>query len=612
MNLFSKIPLTVRKRLYTLAELMLPVITIAGCFFMLEYSVVASTKSIWAHFAGFSARNILLNLLTLAAVWAGILVFSNRIWLSCLLTSGIAGILAAVNYYVIRFHGMPLSFLLIKNAKTAMNVISSYQISINIYIVKILLIAAVLTGFSLLLRRYSKHPKRSAKQILLRDALLLLFCFWTFHWGYFSGTPVKPVNTITWSWQEAYYQYGYIPCTMETFFRSINTVTRPDGYSHDRIGQIPLPQTGSDGAESRPDIILVLNESFYDLRQITDLQADNPFLNHIEGMENTLSGYAVVPNSGGGTNVSEYELLTSNSMQLMPGVTPFNTLDLSGANSIVSHLENLGYYTAAAHCMTGSNYSRSVGYEALGFDAYYFENDFYIWENLPGRVYNSDRSCYENVISWYELMPEEQPRFVYLLTIQNHGDWDHCPDENDRIHAQTDYGELDSIVDEYLTCMDYSDEAFLSFTEYFSTTERPVIICMLGDHSPSFAPSIADPALSSDEQALLLRSVPMVIWANFALEEQDLGTVSMNYVVPMLLDAANVERSPYYDYMLNMKQYVPVVSSFGKYYDSDGTQYDYKTDDSAPFENLVNDYFFLEYHNIQADTNRDLYQPYPG
>ena len=135
---------------------------------------------------------------------------------------------------------------------------------------------------------------------------------------------------------------------------------------------------------------------------------------------------------------------------------------------------------------------------------------------------------------------------------------------------------------------------------------------MLGDHSPSFAPSIADPALSSDEQALLLRSVPMVIWANFALEEQDLGTVSMNYVVPMLLDAANVERSPYYDYMLNMKQYVPVVSSFGKYYDSDGTQYDYKTDDSAPFENLVNDYFFLEYHNIQADTNRDLYQPYPG
>ena len=48
-------------------------------------------------------------------------------------------------------------------------------------------------------------------------------------------------------------------------------------------------------------------------------------------------------------NSTEYEMLTSNSLILMPSITPFNWLNLYNANSVVSYLKGLGYTTMAAH-----------------------------------------------------------------------------------------------------------------------------------------------------------------------------------------------------------------------------------------------------------------------
>lgn len=62
---------------------------------------------------------------------------------------------------------------------------------------------------------------------------------------------------------------------------------------------------------------------------------------NIHQMENLIQGQVVVPVAGGGTNKSEYELLTSNSMELMntSSTDPFNILKLKNANSVVSILK---------------------------------------------------------------------------------------------------------------------------------------------------------------------------------------------------------------------------------------------------------------------------------
>lgn len=88
---------------------------------------------------------------------------------------------------------------------------------------------------------------------------------------------------------------------------------------------------------------------------------------------------------GGGTNSSEYEMLSSNSLMLMPSITPFNWLNLHKANSLVSNLKDLGYATLAAHPYTNSNYRRDSAWLTLGFDETHFQDDFPTKETYGSR-----------------------------------------------------------------------------------------------------------------------------------------------------------------------------------------------------------------------------------
>lgn len=360
-----------------------------------------------------------------------------------------------------------------------------------------------------------------------------------------------------------------------------------------------------------PDILLILNESFYDVGQITDIKTDIPYLNHVSSIENTLTGYAITPSIGGGTNSSEYELLTSNSLQLMPGITPFNTLDLYNATSIVSHLDSLGYSSIASHPQDSSNYSRAQGYPALGFDSSFFISDFNNVEFYHDRNwYETDESIYKNMIKWYEDTAEQSPHFQYMLTIQNHGNWEFNDPKYDLVHVQDDYGEFTEPLNEYLTGIHLSDVAFKNLTDYFSSVDRPVIICMVGDHAPNFASSIIDSKYSEEEKQLLLRKVPLVIWANFPLKDIELGTISMNYVVPTVLDLAQTDLTPYYSYLLHTKESVPIISSYGYYFDNDGNSYKYAEDSGCEFEHIVDNYFYLEYNNLHSSKIPELFIPY--
>ena len=76
---------------------------------------------------------------------------------------------------------------------------------------------------------------------------------------------------------------------------------------------------------------------------MTDLQADTDIMPVTKNLPNSVYGHTISPHVGGGTNSTEYEMLTSNSLILMPSITPFNWLNLYNANSVVSYLKGLGY-----------------------------------------------------------------------------------------------------------------------------------------------------------------------------------------------------------------------------------------------------------------------------
>ena len=547
---------------------------------------------------------LLLNLATLLALRSLFQLICARGWLSDLLLILLSTTVATVNHYVIRFKGSPLSFLELRNLGTALNVIGGYRIPITKTVISIWVLGA--TGIILAAFRRKLHRPTALPRYLQRASLLLVILL-TLEVGYFGDTPLKPNQTVGWLWREAYDQYGYAPCTVESFATLFHTVVEPVGYDATAMNEMECPPQSST-ANNRPDIILILNESFYDLSLITDLNVDSDYLQSFRRRD-VYTGYGVVPAYGGGTNSSEYELLTSNSMALLPGVTPFNILDLTHANSIVSHLSALGYDTLGCHSESGENYFRSRAYPALGFDRIYFDEDFTNKRYYHDRYYESDESLYDNLIAWYDEMPQG-PRFLYLLTIQNHGSWDQNPPSADTVHAASDYGEYDDEVDEYLTGISQSDAALQRLMEHFERTDRQVILCMAGDHCPNFADQITDDRHHTESPQLLYRSTPLLIWANYNLKKETkaLGSMSLNFVVPTLLELAGIPLSPYYQTILELKKQAPVLTSYGTCTDPNGKELPLTKE--LPFIHAVQNYFHWEYNNLSDHRRQILFAPY--
>lgn len=588
---------------YKVSSTLIILITIFICFIQLEFSTTSSL----VHALSIEFKYIFLNMLTIGTILCIFYLLCNKIYFACLLCSIFCSLISIVNYYVIKYHALPLSFLEIKNFTTALNVISGYKISLDRIVFTLVFCMLVNIVICFLFRTLEPKTKYTYKA-LIKNITLFLSLVVSVYLCYFSPISLKPIKTITWSWNEAYYKYGYVACTIESSIQAIHPFNKPNGYSETALNDIAINNKNTESFLN-PDIILILNETFYDPGIITDLKTDVPYLENIYTLDNTITGYAIVP-AKGSTNSSEYELLTSNSLHLMPGITPFNTLDLTTANSIVSHLNALGYNTTGSHPEPGLNYSRSRGYENLGFKQIHFDVNFIDLEFYGTRHFDTDASVYKNLIRWYEEESSDAPQFHYLLTIQNHGAYEGNPPEMDTIHVLNDYGKYTEQMNEFLSCIKLSDDAFLELTQYFSDVERPVIICMMGDHLPNFASDIIDPTYSEEEANLLLRKVPLVIWANYKIKDINIDTISMNYVVPTLLELAEVKLSPYYQYMLDLREDIPILTSYGDYYDADGNLYKYNIKYNSSYEEAINNYFYLEYNNLQKKRIQPLFDPF--
>lgn len=571
-----------------------------------------------------------LNAFTAFCLTLVLFAFIGRWSLATGISGGVFTLLAIVNYYTRDLHGTALMPQDILNIGTAAAVMGSYTLRITqtvITIVALLLpVLAISVAQRFLAYGRGKPPKISWKRRLARWAGCFVGIFVILYVGYFAPFAIKPKQTYGWAWQLTYYKYGYLAGTIESAGLLMNPIVEPDNYSDEAAdeaaaradGYTPAVETVSE--QEYPDIVLILSESFYDFDLVTDLQTDVEVMSVTKNLENSIYGHTVSPQVGGGTNSSEYEMLTSNSLMLMPSITPFNWLNLYGADSIVSYLEDLGYSTMAAHPYTNLNYRRNSAWLALGFDQVYFEDSFPTKEYYGNRPYQTDSATYKDLEAMYESMPEDQPRFTFLVSIQSHGDYDMNDPELDLVHAATDYGEYDEVMDEYLSCMYLTDQAFGELTDYFTQvyeeTGRKVIVAMAGDHAPSFVDHVADKTIASENDLQILeRSTPFIIWANYPLEnagetnENDpLNRMDLCMFAPAVAEQAGLPLTDYYEYLLAMQDDVTVMTAGNDYMDANGVTHVYGENETN--DDWVHGYFALEYNNIgtHAKKNDSLFK----
>lgn len=553
----------------------------------------------------------LLGTLMLFLLFSAISFSARRPFLMAGVVAGLFTIAALINYYELKLHGTVLTVQDIHNVTTAMRALPSYRLQISPTVGSIIMSFAVL--FLSLAVIYSKGISFSADRKAGAWPLVSLICL--SYLLFFS--PFAPIRSVDWSWEIRYYVDSMPVGVMENISKSLKGITKPDGYDVKEIEEI----TGLEAkAENKPDIIVILNETYYDMDHLVDFKTDVSYMENYDRLD-AYKGYAAVPMVGGGTDASEYELLASNSMTILNTATPFNDMNLEGSKNITEYLKKLGYATMAAHSETAGNYHRGEAWKALGFDKTYFNVDFTDLEFYEQRYRASDSSLFKNFKRFYEDMPENQPRFAYLLTIQNHGDWNSNSPDKDTVHIQDGNGlsGYEQQINEYLTCIQQTDGFIGEMINYFSCLDRDVIVYMVGDHGPSLLKEWDLGA--SDDIYLKKRQVPYFIWSNQGTEGFDLPknrNIDMCALTPFALKAAGLPLSPYYAQLIHLSENVQCITGMiipGKGKDSVITYIDiagqiqdiYGCTEEA---SLVRQYFYMEYNRMLKDGRMDqLFDP---
>lgn len=560
-------------------------------FLMLEYGAVGSLSSILQRSpASILANCFILGLLNLILV----LVFQK--WHISLLVSAILTSLWGIaDYYTILFHGSPLYLSEFANARTAAHVALQYHYRLSGQVVCIL----ALLAFSLILI----HEKRESlevslpfwRKLVLRVIAMAVILGASFFLSKQSISLIRPWMP----WNVAIEESGFLVCTIRDTVQRMDPIVRPEEYDE---GQ--LPQTLEllyPEQREYPDIILVLNETLCDLSLYTEMNANRDCLDAFFGIEGASYGWAAAPNIGGGTNNSEFELLCSKSMYLLKAMAPFTFLDqdVLERNTIQVLLDN-GYSSAAMHCERAENYSRDRAYPAMGFQNVLLGSESFSNRERYGNRNWLDSGNYADMELIYQQMGEG-PRFVYLLTFQNHGGYEQNDASLDTVHVQNDFGSLTDDVDEYLSSLELSAQAFRELTEHYTESDRKVIICMVGDHAPSFITSLpAKSGMTFEESEIAKRLVPYVIWSNYGAEIPSYSEyASMVDLLPMVMEAAGLPLPPFYRYILDLHEDYPVRTANGLYMDAEGN-YGSIFDDPQARERM-SIYYNMEYNSLTTD-----------
>lgn len=571
----------------------------AAQYVMLEYSCNRG-KTIGECLAGKDDKFVLLNILALFVLTLIIRLIAGKWGRTLMISSALITIWSIANYFTLLYHGAPLFPSELMSAGTAMEVMGDYSYEIDHIVKRLIITGAILLVISAV---FTFLERKGRSYTVFRTILTAAGIFAGSAVLYnmlFSPTKILPGVIVGWKWEEGVDKFGFVVTAMDNAEKIIHAITEPEGYSAEKVREYECEGVAAAVTEY-PDIILILNESYYNMDNFVKTGADADYMEGFYGHDNAIYGYSAVSHVGGGTNNSEFELFTGNSMALLNSYAPFNYYNFSTyKDDFVHYLKELGYSTTAMHQSRAENYKRNIVYPQLGFDEVVLgKESFEHSEFKYGKRKVTDSNNYKDLFDHYNAQGDG-PRFMYLLTMQNHGGYEKNDDDLDVVHVSEDFGEYTDDMNEYLSTVSYSSKAFSELIGYYSEVDRPVIICMTGDHAPSFISMLKTDKYSAGERTTRSLLVPYVIWSNFGLDTTGINTQITTHfeLTTMVFKMAGLPLTPYQKTILDLHDEVPALTKIGSCIDRDGN---FVEKSQLGPQDLINKYYYLEYNTLKHD-----------
>lgn len=337
----------------------------------------------------------------------------------------------------------------------------------------------------------------------------------------------------------------------------------PSGYPGNQYFDDYYDNCASVVASSDVNVIVIMSESYTDPDMFFDnMNMDpDPFYDSVN--ENCIKGYALSSGYGGRTSNSEFELLTGITMAYMPdGSIPYSMYIKENFPSLIHFVSSVGYETYGMHPYRDTSYNRNNVYPDLGFMHCLFKDDFVVGDNDKLRDFISDKAAYRNVLSNVEDC--DIPAFALLVSMQNHGGY---TDKYDNFVVDTYVDDSPFSVNNYISLVKKSDEALEYLFESLQNEDEKYVVLIFGDHQPRL------PNMGSDQQpGGDAWYVPYMIWANYELpdtvintSDNPAGVTCIPYLGIDLLTAAGIELPPYYQFINEIRETIPVINSAGYY-----------------------------------------------
>ncbi len=524
------------------------------------------------------------------------------LYLSMLLTF-IAGI---VNHFITAFRGTPLVPWDIFSFNVALTVLPTFKFVLS----KKAVLGIILFFFGIFVLHKIQFSsfKNGKVKIAYRVIVLAITISFTTNF-YLTDMITKFELDENWDPKEEYHNNGLIA---SLFKQSRNLIIdTPEGYDVNSITElaesIEVPIVEHDENYEYPNIIAIMNESFADLSVVGKFKTNTDYLPFFKSLnKNAIKGNLHVSIFGATTPNSEWEFLTSNSMAFVPKRTvPYQQYVLRNSYSLATILKSQGYSTSAMHCYYPQGYNRNLAYPRLGFSS--FSHISTMKDLTYIREYPSDLSTYQNIIDIYENKNENEKMFNFTLTMQNHGSY---TDENFTNTVIAEDGQYPKL-NQYLSLIKIADEALEYLINYFENQEEPTIIVLFGDHQPYvedefykdlLAKNYSDP--TSKEATEQTYITPFLIWANYDIDTEkykNVTDISSNYLSSLLLDVANIQKTPYLEFLDELRSEIPIITGNG-YMDKTGKYHDFS--EETEYSKLIENYHYLQFNNMFDNSSK--------
>lgn len=386
-------------------------------------------------------------------------------------------------------------------------------------------------------------------------------------------------------------------------------INKPENYSKEYIDSL-LKNCPEEKGENfnKPDIILILSESFWDPTQLPNVEfSKDPLENFKEiiSREGAISGKFFSTAFGGGTVRPEFEVLTGLTTDSLPsGSIPYQYVK-EDFESYVSIYDDLGYRTIAIHPYTSSFYLRKEAYPFIGFDELYFEDSLYALKDVKVKIsgkHISDDS-FVDYIKHY-MSEKDDPTFVFGISMENHqpysSKFNHFDIEVNSSHLS------ESVLNDVRNFTQGAYEADLALkklVDFIDERERDTVLVYFGDHLPTLGANygayrestMIDLNGMTGEMNEKLRGTPFLVYANFDLEESEILKVGKDNKISsynLMNGLSTLISSPRTPYMIWLEEYYKALPYYNK------TMWHIN---KIPYQSYVDDHIMFTYDRIAGE-----------